>query len=186
MSLGTLSQFSLIFLTVLNISCNSGTGLNGSSEKKKSSSDGKAENKKLTSGESDSKSADAEEEEDDLSVIPPEVVSAAYLTCSTSDTETSPEEGDVHFGCNITKKDGRKLEVDPEKCKWDVKSKNGKDIEYEKIESKNPRYQRIFKVAKIDYEYGVKPTAAVEVSDGSVIVVKKPGQVSINGKEKVD
>ena len=185
MPLGTLSQMSLLVLVALTFSCNTGTGMNGSNEKKKSSSDAKTENKKITSDNSDGKAEEAEDDEDDLSVIPPEVVSAAYLTCSTSDTETSPKEGEIHLGCNITKKDGERLEVDPEKCKWDIKSKNGKEIEHEKLETADTkRYQRVFSVAKSDYEYGVNPTAAVEVSDGSVIVVKRRGVVKINGNEQ--
>jgi hypothetical protein len=184
MPLGTLSRMGLIIIVAITMSCNTGTGLKGSAEKESSSSDPKPENKKITSDNSDSKADETEEDDDDLSVIPPEVVSAAYLTCSTSDTNTSTKEEEVHLGCNITEKDGNRLEVDPEKFKWDIKSKDGKEIEHEKIESVDKRYHRIFGIAKSDYDRGVDPTAAVEVSDGSIIVVKKRGVVKINGNEK--
>jgi hypothetical protein len=185
MPVGTFSQMIIFAIVALTLSCNTGTSLNGSSEKKKSSNDAKTDSKKITSDKSDAKTEAEEDTDDDLSVIPPEVVSAAYLTCSTSDTETSPKEGEIHLGCNITNNKGKRLDVDQEKCKWDIKKKNGEEVEHERIEApESSKYQRVFGLAKSDYESGVSPTVAVEVSDGSLVVLKRKGVVKINGVEK--
>lgn len=186
------------FIGYVLSACNSGTGLtNGGSantkkkEKKETSLDAKEpsgtgsdtgdENKRPAK---EGSSADhAENDDADLSVIPPEVVSAAYLTCTTKQTGTTPEPEQIHLGCIVTRENGAAFPKFSASQQWSLKDSTGAPVEYVDIDLPEASvFHKIYGLNQKIYEDGVDPVVDIKTSDESVIPVKKKGVIRIGGK----
>jgi hypothetical protein len=187
MSIALKALAAALLIQFAAVACSNGTNMSGGSKDEKKKETAKTEDARETETnrpEQSDNGADADDDDSDLSVIPPEVVSAAFLTCSTADTGTTPSEGDVHLGCVIKDEKGEKLTVVTKNEDWTLKSGSGDDVSYEDIEvPAGSQYHKIYGLTQATYEAGVNPEVRVKASNDEVIPVKRKGKVSINGKE---
>lgn len=176
-----------LIIQLAAVACSNGTNMSGGSKDEQKTETANTDDARKTESkrpENKDKTAEAEDDESDLSVIPPEVVSAAFLTCSTAETGTTPPEGEVHLGCVIKDEQGEKLTVTTKNEDWSLKSNSGDDVSYEDIDvPAGSPYHKIYGLTQATYDAGVNPEVQVRASNDEVIPVKRKGKVSINGKE---
>lgn len=187
MSNGLTATVLVLLVLSANAACSSGTNMSAGSKeetKKETAKTDDAKKSETSRPEKKDTAAETEDDESDLSVIPPEVVSAAFLTCSTDDTGTTPDSGDVHLGCVIKDQNGEKISVATANDDWSLKNNRGEDVSYKDIDvPAGSQYHKIYGLTQTTYDAGVNPEVKVKASNDAVIPVKRKGKVTINGKE---
>jgi hypothetical protein len=114
-----------------------------------------------------------EEEDEDLRIIPPEIVSGAYLVCNTTETSTH-----VDHGCNAHNAATDELLVDGYDIEWTLINKRRETIDADLIESET--YQVQWRMSLEQAKDGVYTELEVPTKGGRA-VVRQPGVTWHNG-----
>src|SRR5690606_11389276 len=125
--------------------CSSGTNMTGGgkddeAQKRKSAREAVAETPAGTTEEPEGEG----ELDEDLRVIPPEVVSGAYLTCASEERQSEESGGSVLYGCNVFDSNDRRVDVEDVRPQWRLFA-GGEIISAPEI--RDERYHKAWKVA---------------------------------------
>lgn len=140
----------------LIVGCAGESSLKGSS----SSEGGKQENSSEASAEPSA------ENDDETRVMPPEVVSGAYLTCSVDESQAR-----VVFGCNAFAADGRKQALPKAQTTWKVLTSAGLEVAAEVVELAS--FDHAWIIARAVAEAGVVGQAVVTQESGTLTVKQR-------------
>ena len=171
-------RFRLLFTVyAFNVACSGSTALNAESSKAPTT----APATERTS-EKDSGSGKAD---DDLRVVPPEVVSGAYLTCVDSGTGTTPPPGKIHHGCAAVKADGiTHVDLKHFKTTWSTEDIiSGSDVPMIDIPlPAESKFDSIFEISADAVQRGIRSHLKILGGGNSSAELQTRGKCIINGR----
>lgn len=133
------------------------------------------------------KEPDDEKTDDELRVIPPEVVSGAFLTCDYDDTDAATY-GHVRYGCEAVLENGDHADLTGFKQQWvlmDALYSHPLAAKELPIPT-GSKLHHLWEVPVAMYETGVKARLVLEGADGTTATLKTHGTVIINGEVQQD
>jgi hypothetical protein len=166
-----------------SLGCAGGATLKGGAGKRsgKPSADRKAETTNADGTSTASDEGDATEE--DLRVIPPEIITGAYLTCTTKGTGTTAPDGKVHYGCQARDKETDvPLVLEGFREEWKLRDLFGALVPAIDVAiPEGVALNRIWEIAKKDTKNGLSASLALDGAEATHADVKGKGSVFIDG-----
>lgn len=153
------------------------------------SNETKAKPDEATSGSSGSSTTTASEDtnDDETRVMPPEVVSGAYLTCSIVDSAARPApEGNRYYGCIALDKAHQRIDLKNVKVEFELKGlKSGLALDVPTVELADTDKDVVWQVPNDVLKEGVSADAAFEGEDGQLTRVERMCPFNFNGQQVV-
>jgi hypothetical protein len=110
---------------------------------------------------------DDEATDEDLRIIPPEVVSGAYLTCvDASSDEAPPPPGYVYYGCSALDADGERIDLSHVKSDFALRDSQGTEVRAAQVVVKDRDDDVIWQVLIEDFMRGATGLLTVYDADG--------------------
>lgn len=129
-----------------------------------------------------------EKENDDLRVIPPEVVSGAYLACERGDKADGLADDHVRLGCTAYSgfgTDKKRLDLSGYKKTWTVTNKDFEAVDAAQVKDvevkTGSKYDKIWDVRRGLADLGLKAKVDLVGHAHSTVTLKSTGLVFIDG-----
>lgn len=115
---------------------------------------------------------DDEATDEDLRIIPPEVVSGAYLTCiDVSSYDAPPPPGYIYYGCSVLDADGERLDLSRVKSDFALRDPQGVEVKAAKVVLPDRDDDVIWQVLIEDFMRGVTGLLTVYDAEGKALTV---------------
>lgn len=116
--------------------------------------------------------ADDEAADEDLRIIPPEVVSGAYLTCTdASSIDAPPPPGYVYYGCSALDADGERIDLSGARSEFALRDPQGAEVKAAKVVVEDRDDDVIWQVLIEDFMRGVTGLLTVYDADGKPLTI---------------
>jgi hypothetical protein len=115
---------------------------------------------------------DDEATDEDLRIIPPEVVSGAYLTCvDASSYDAPPPPGYVYYGCSVLDADGERIDLSRVKSDFALRDPQGVEVKAAKVVVPDRDDDVIWQVLVEDFMRGVTGLLTVYDAEGKALTI---------------